>query len=56
MKMSGCPLNKVIDQALKINWTRDVFDRFLAAEVMAAGGWFETADAAVRENFEPAIW
>jgi len=32
LKISGCPLNEIIDEALKIDWTRDIFDRLLTKE------------------------
>ena len=56
MKISSCPLNEIIDQALRIKWTRDVFDRLLAAEVQATGGRFVTADATIRKNLKQAVW
>jgi phosphoribosylaminoimidazole-succinocarboxamide synthase len=27
LRISDCQLNNIIEEALKINWTRDVFDR-----------------------------
>jgi len=56
LKISNCPLNEMIDQSIKISWTRDVFDRLLAAEVEATGGRFVTADATIRENLKQAVW
>ena len=34
LKISECPLKNIIEEALKINWTRDVFDRLLVAKTM----------------------
>jgi PIN domain nuclease of toxin-antitoxin system len=41
---SDCPLDEIIDEALKIDWTRDIFDRLLTAEAQAKGSGFITAD------------
>ncbi len=56
LRVSETPLQQIIDQAIKINWTRDVFDRMLAAESMATGGGFITADVTIKSNFKLAIW
>lgn len=56
LKISDCPLNEIIDEALKIDWTRDVFDRLLTAEAQAKGSGFITADENIRVNLKQAIW
>ena len=45
-----------VEEALKINWTRDVFDRMLSAETMVTGGGFITADEKIKSNLKLAIW
>ena len=56
LKISETPLQLIIEAALKINWTRDVFDRLLSAEAMVAGGGFITADENIKSNLKLAIW
>jgi PIN domain nuclease of toxin-antitoxin system len=57
LKISECPLNNIIEEALKINWTRDVFDRLLVAETMRDQSLLLiTADKKIREKFTQALW
>ena len=57
LRISDCPLNHIIDEALKINWTRDVFDRLLIAETMRNPSYLLiTADKTIREKFRQALW
>jgi len=56
LTVSETPLQQVIEEALKINWTRDVFDRMLSAETMVTGGGFITADEKIKSNLKLAIW
>jgi PIN domain nuclease of toxin-antitoxin system len=57
LRISECPLNNIIEEALKINWTRDVFDRLLVAETIRDQSLlFITADKKIREKFTQALW
>ena len=57
LSISECPLDKIIEEALKINWTRDVFDRLLVAETMRDQSYLlVTADKKIREKFTQALW
>lgn len=56
LKISSIPLNEIIDEALKIGWTRDVFDRMLAAEARITDNGFVTADEDIRSHLGQAIW
>ncbi len=56
LKISETPLQQIIEEALKISWTRDVFDRLLSAEVMVVGGGFITADENIKSNLKLVIW
>ncbi len=57
LKISDCPLNSIIEEALKIDWTRDVFDRLLVAEAMRDQSIsLITADKKIREKFSQAVW
>lgn len=54
--VSETPLQQIIEEALKIRWTRDVFDRFLSAKATLVGGGFITADELIRSNLKVAVW
>jgi hypothetical protein len=55
--ISDCLLNNIIEEALKINWTRDVFDRLLVAETMRDRSFLLiTADQKICEKFTHALW
>jgi PIN domain nuclease of toxin-antitoxin system len=56
LKISETPLQQIIEKALNITWTRDVFDRLLSAEAMVVGGEFITADENIISNLKLAIW
>ena len=56
LKISETPLHQIIEKALNISWTRDVFDRLLAAEALVVGGGFITADKNIKSNLKLAIW
>ncbi len=56
LKISETPLQQIIEKALHITWTRDVFDRLLSAEAMVVGGEFITADENIKSNLKLAIW
>jgi PIN domain nuclease of toxin-antitoxin system len=57
LKISECPLKNIIEEAPKINWTRDVFDRLLVAETMRDQSLLLiTADKKIREKFSQALW
>jgi PIN domain nuclease of toxin-antitoxin system len=56
LKTGDCSLNDVIDEALKIGWTRDVFDRLLIAEAKVKKCGLITADSKIREHFHQTIW
>ena len=57
LRISDCPLDNIIEEALKINWTRDVFDRLLVAETMRNQSLLLiTANKKIREKFIQALW
>ena len=56
LRVSNCPLHKIIDATTKTDWTRDVFDRLLTAEAIAENAGFITADREIRKNLKQAIW
>ena len=47
---------KIIDRALSENWTRDPFDRIIAAQAVVAGRPLVTRDETIQANCPQAIW
>jgi PIN domain nuclease of toxin-antitoxin system len=56
LRVSATPLQQIINEALRIKWTRDVFDRMMSAEARVNGYGLITADDEIRSNFELAVW
>ena len=56
LRVSEAPCHQIIEDALKIKWTRDVFDRLLVAEAAAKACRFISADENIRSNFKRAVW
>jgi PIN domain nuclease of toxin-antitoxin system len=56
LHMSNIALDKIIDAALQINWTRDVFDRLLISEVLLTKSMLITADQEIRAHVNQVIW
>ncbi|MGL1832657.1 type II toxin-antitoxin system VapC family toxin [Rhodocyclaceae bacterium SMB388] len=46
----------VVARAREIDWTRDPFDRLIAAQAQADGARLVTKDKHVRECFAAALW
>jgi PIN domain nuclease of toxin-antitoxin system len=49
-------LHSVVEAAIDYGWTRDPFDRLIAAHAGVAGAPLITADETIRGNFELAVW
>ncbi len=56
LRISEIAMNQVVEEALKISWTRDVFDRLLVAEAAVAKQGFISADRDIRSNYTQTIW
>ena len=56
LKVSDIGFNQIIEEALKISWTRDVFDRLLVAEAKILRHGFVSADRNIQSNFKQTIW
>ncbi len=50
------PFAQVIERAHACSWTRDPFDRLIAAQALAAGAGLLTRDANVRQHVQSAVW
>lgn len=56
LRTGDCPIEKLINEALNIGWTRDLFDRLLISEAKVTGSRLITADKKIRSHFENAVW
>jgi len=56
LKISDIAFNQIIDEALKLKWTRDVFDRLLVAEAKTLKHGIISADRDIQANFKLTIW
>lgn len=50
------PFGAVVDEAMAMTWTRDPFDRVIAAQAIAAGARLLTRDETILENVALAFW
>ena len=56
LKISDIAFSQIIEEALKLKWTRDVFDRLLVAEAKTLGYGLISADKNIQSNFKQTIW
>jgi len=50
------PFRQVVTEALGITWTRDPFDRLIAATAQATATGLLTANETILEHCELAVW
>ncbi|KGM38768.1 transposase [Alkalispirochaeta odontotermitis] len=56
LKLSEIAFDQIIGEALKLSWTRDVFDRLLVAEAKTQRRGFISADNHIQSNYKQTIW
>lgn len=56
VQMAKISLDELVEVSLDLSWTRDPFDRLLAAHAITAGAPLLTADRTIRENLPQAVW
>jgi PIN domain nuclease of toxin-antitoxin system len=56
LKMANASLAEVFQAAASLTWTRDPFDRLIAAHAIVANAPLVTADQTIRENLPLATW
>jgi PIN domain nuclease of toxin-antitoxin system len=56
LQRSEVPFRQIVQTAMRINWTRDPFDRLIAAEAEATQGRLVSKDSTIRENSKLAVW
>jgi PIN domain nuclease of toxin-antitoxin system len=56
MSVSGLAFERVVGRAQGLAWTRDPFDRLIAAHAAVAGARLVTRDDVIRRRFRGALW
>jgi len=56
LQIADASLAELVAAAAPLTWTRDPFDRLIAAHSIVAGAPLVTADETIRENLPQAIW
>ena len=56
LQVDDAPFTEVAQAAAPLSWTRDPFDRLIAAHAIVANAPLVTADETIRENLPLAIW
>lgn len=53
--VSSCPLNIIMDEAVKMRWTRDPFDRLITANALAEKAILLTRDETILAHCRSAV-
>ncbi len=56
LELSEVPFSRVAHAALAMNWTRDPFDRLIAAQAAVENVSLLTRDASILQSFPLAVW
>ena len=56
LKVSEDSFDDIINEAIKLSWTRDPFDRIITAHASINGVRLITKDASILSNYKHAIW
>jgi PIN domain nuclease of toxin-antitoxin system len=56
LEVIDIPLGELVETALSLTWTRDPFDRMIAAHAIALDAPLITADRVLLDRLPQAIW
>ena len=56
LQVEAAEFPRVVAAARSLSWTRDPFDRLIAAQAMLAGARLVTKDALLRKHCAAALW
>jgi PIN domain nuclease of toxin-antitoxin system len=56
MQVDGERFERIVEHALGSTWTRDVFDRLIAAHAQVHEEALISKDASIRANYSKTIW
>ena len=56
LKINERNFNRVVGYALRLNWTRDPFDRLIVAQALMTENILLTKDVKILKNYTQAMW
>jgi PIN domain nuclease of toxin-antitoxin system len=56
VQMAEIPFSDLVEASLDLSWTRDPFDRLIAAHAIVADAPLVTADRMLLEHLAQAVW
>lgn len=56
LSICDTPFEEIVNKALHFNWTRDPFDRLIAANAVCAHMRLVTKDETIRKHVKLAVW
>lgn len=56
LRIDETPFGEVVARAHEQSWTRDPFDRLIAAQAIGSGASLISADESPRANVPSAVW
>lgn len=56
LRILKCELSELVEESLKLSWTRDPFDRLLVAQSISTGIGLLTKDQVLLKNYKLAFW
>lgn len=56
LKIASVDSAAVVEKALSLSWTRDVFDRVITAEAKSQDAFLLTKDENIRAHYKKAVW
>lgn len=56
LQLCEMPFDAVVDKASSLDWTRDPFDRMIAAQALCAKSKLLTKDKIIRKHCKSAVW
>lgn len=56
LAVADVPTSELVSAGLDLSWTRDPFDRLIAAHAIVAGAPLVTADRTLLEHLPQAVW
>jgi PIN domain nuclease of toxin-antitoxin system len=56
LRVCDLPFDTVANRAITLDWTRDPFDRVIAAQALCRGVFLLTKDSSIRRRLKLAVW
>jgi PIN domain nuclease of toxin-antitoxin system len=56
LQVDGVSFERIVEHALSLSWTRDVFDRLIVAHAQVNEESLVSKDAIIRKNYSKTIW